>query len=305
MPTTYTDQFFVIDPYAPPPVGTSLVVQVFDLIDQDDDGDIDRFNNDSVDGFDVQSSYPGDTVTVNLSGGGSVTYTGITFYLADGREVFTPTDGQVLQNGTFAGSTAVTGQGSVDAAGGELGPPCLTPGVLVDTVTGRMPVEALTAGAMIETMDRGYRPLLWAGRSELRADPKHAPVRFEKGSIGNTETFDVSPQHRIHIGGWQAELNFGQPEVLVAAVHLVGLPGVTRRPVGRVTYLHLLLDRHEIIRTAGTWTESYFPGASMERHEDEIRRALPKRFAALETQMRNAPLARPQVTGREARALVA
>jgi hypothetical protein len=63
------------------------------------------------------------------------------------------------------------------------------------------------------------------GRSDLRADAKHAPVRFEAGAIGNTEAFDVSPQHRIHVGGWQAELNFGQPEVLVSAVHLVGTAG--------------------------------------------------------------------------------
>jgi glutamate synthase domain-containing protein 3 len=189
--------------------------------------------------------------------------------------------------------------------GGDLGPPCLTPGVLVDTAKGRLPVEALTAGMMVHTLDRGLRPVLWVGRSDLRADPKHAPVRFEKGAVGNTETFDVSPQHRMHVGGWQAELNFGLPEVLVSAVHLVGLPGVTRRPASRVTYLHVLLERHEIIRTAGTWSESYFPGTSLERHEDEIRRQMPKRFAAMAANMRTTPLARPQVRGRDARVLVA
>jgi hypothetical protein len=63
MPTTYNDQFYVIDPYAPPPVGTTLVAQRFDLVDQNDDGDVDRFNGDSIDGSDIRSSYPGDTVT--------------------------------------------------------------------------------------------------------------------------------------------------------------------------------------------------------------------------------------------------
>lgn len=305
MPTTYTDQFFVIDPYAPPPVGTALIVQIFNMIDQNNDGDIDRFNNDSIDGRDVTSSYPGDRVTVTLPNGATVTYTGITFYLSDGREVFTPTDGKVLQSGTFQGSSAVTTQGTVNAAGGELEAFCLTPGVLVDTAEGRVPVEALNPGAMVATLDRGYRPVLWIGRSDLRAEARHAPVRFETGAIGNTEAFEVSPQHRIHVAGWEAELNFGLPEVLVAAVHLVGRPGVTRRPPARVTYLHVLLDRHEIIRTAGTWTESYFPGTSLERHEDEIRRQLPAEFAALAAQLRRAPLARPQVRGRDARVLVA
>jgi hypothetical protein len=103
MPTTYNDQFYVIDPYAPPPVGTTLVAQRFDLVDQNDDGDVDRFNGDSIDGSDIRSSYPGDTVSVTLPNGTTVTHTGITFYLADGREVFTPTDGSILQTGTFAG----------------------------------------------------------------------------------------------------------------------------------------------------------------------------------------------------------
>jgi hypothetical protein len=308
MPTTFNDQFYVIDPFAPPPVGTTLVAQRFDLVDQNDDGDVDRFNNDRIDGSDIRSSYPGDTVDVTLPNGTTVTYTGITFYLADGREVFTPTDGGILQTGTFAGSSAVSGQGALDVSGpdgGDLGPPCLTPGVLIDTDKGRLPVENLKPGDMIDTMDRGYRPVLWVGRSDLRAEAKHAPVRFEAGAIGNTETLDVSPQHRIHVGGWQAELNFGQPEVLVSAVHLVGLPGVSRRPASRVTYLHVLLERHEIIRTAGTWSESYFPGVSIERHEDEIRRQMPKRFAALAARMRKEDLARPQVKGRDAKVLVA
>jgi hypothetical protein len=121
MPTTYNDQFYVIDPYAPPPVGTTLVAQRFDLVDQNDDGDVDRFNGDSIDGSDIRSSYPGDTVSVTLPNGTTVTHTGITFYLADGREVFTPTDGSILQTGTFAGSSAVPGQGALDVSYGDSG----------------------------------------------------------------------------------------------------------------------------------------------------------------------------------------
>ncbi|MCU4652236.1 Hint domain-containing protein [Roseibacterium sp. SDUM158016] len=302
MPTTYNDQFWVIDAFSPPPVGTTLVHQRFDLRDNNDDGDFDRFNTDRIDGSDITSSYPGDTITVTLKSG-TVTYTGITFYLADGRSVFTPTDGQVLQTGTFVSSTFVSTQGPLLV--GNLGPPCLTPGVLVDAARGRLPVECLQPGDRLETLDRGPQPVLWVGRTELRADACHAPVRFEVGALGNSEAFCVSPQHRMFVDGWQAELHFGQTEVLVSAVHLVGLPGVTRMMAGRVTYLHVLLETHELIRTAGLWSESYHPAASIERHEEEIRKALPRRFARLAEGMRSAPLARPQVTGREARVLAA
>lgn len=308
MPTTYNDQFYLMDPYAPPPVGTTLVPVIFDLVDQNDDGDVDRFNGDSIDGVDITSSYPGDTVTVTLGNGSSATYTGITFYLADGREVFTPTDGSVLQTATYTGASAVTTQGAADVTGpnnGDLGPPCLTPGVLIDTMSGRLPVEALRPGMRVETLDHGPQCLLWVGRSDLRAQNDHAPVQFAAGTLGNTEDFEVSPQHRMLISGWPAELYFGQDEVLVSAVHLLGLPGVNRRPSARVTYLHLLFERHEIIRTAGTWSESYFPGVSLERHEDEIMRQMPSDYTGLARRMRTATLARPHVRGREARALVA
>lgn len=308
MPTSYIDQFYLMDPFAPPPVGTTLVPVLLELVDQNDDGDVDRFNGDSIDGVDVTRSYPGDTVTVTLGNGGTATYTGITFYLADGREVFTPTDGSVLQTATFGGSTAVTSQGAADVTGpdnGDLGPPCLTPGVLVDTAAGRVPVETLRPGTRVDTLDRGLQPVLWVGRSDLRAREAHAPVRFAPGSVGNSEAFDVSPQHRMLVSGWQAELHFGQEEVLVSALHLLGLPGVSRRPSARVTYLHVLFERHEIIRTAGTWSESYFPGASLERHEEEILRQMPKDCIGLARRMRTSPLARPHVRGREARALVA
>ena len=122
MPTTYTDQFWLMDPANPPAVGTTLNVFSFDIVDQNDNSFISQNNNDSVDGSDISQSYPGDTVTVDLPGGGSTTILRITFYLADGRVVFTPSDGRVLQASTFVSSTFVTGQGPLPA--GSVGPPC-------------------------------------------------------------------------------------------------------------------------------------------------------------------------------------
>ena len=61
---TYSDQFFLIDPSAPPAPGTSLTYVNYTLTDQNNDGDFDRFNNDSINGSDITSSYAGDTVTV-------------------------------------------------------------------------------------------------------------------------------------------------------------------------------------------------------------------------------------------------
>ncbi|NBD30735.1 MAG: type I secretion protein, partial [Alphaproteobacteria bacterium] len=66
MPTSYTDQFLTIDPYSPPPAGTSMTYSVRTLTDQNDDSDFDRFDNDNINGIDITASYAGDTVTLNV-----------------------------------------------------------------------------------------------------------------------------------------------------------------------------------------------------------------------------------------------
>jgi hypothetical protein len=37
MPTSYTDQFYIIDPYSPPPNGTALNFVNYTLMDENDD----------------------------------------------------------------------------------------------------------------------------------------------------------------------------------------------------------------------------------------------------------------------------
>ena len=266
MPTTYTDQFFTFDPANPPAGGTSVSFVSYNFIDQNDDGDVDRFNNDSVNGSDVSSSYPGDTVIINVPGTGNVTYTGTTFYLASGERVFTPTDGQVLENGTFVSSTFVTGQGPLDV--GDLGPPCFAAGTLIETERGMTPIQDIEVGDLVRTLDNGLQPVKWRGKRTVAALDKRAPIRFAKGAIGNTRELLVSPQHKILVSGWRAELFFGEEEVLVAAVHLVNADTIHRAPRRHVDYHHLMFDRHEVILAEGIPTESFYPGDYILQDDD-------------------------------------
>jgi hypothetical protein len=257
VPTSYRDQFYLFDPANPPPAGTAVTFTRLTLIDQNDDGDVDRFNNDSVNGSDVVNSYPGDTVTIRVNGV-DIRYRGITFYLANGQRVFTPTDGQVLQDGIFVRSTFVQGQGPLNVPG-QLGPTCFTPGVLILTPGGERPVEALRPGDLVVTRDRGPQPVLWAGGQEIDGAADFAPVLIRAGAMGNRRDLLVSPQHRMLIRGWRAELFAGLPEAMVAAVHLVNGRTVVRAPRPRVTYLHFMLERHEIVFAEGAETESLDP----------------------------------------------
>ncbi len=303
MPTTYTDQFYEMDPYAPPPIGTFLPVFSFNLIDQDDDGDIEANGGDSVDGQDVTQSYPGDTVTVNLSGGGSITYTGTTFYLADGRQVFTPTDGQVLQAGTFAGASAVTTQGTLDVP--DLGPPCFVSGTLIDTPNGRVAVESLQVGDRVATVDHGPQVIRWIGARQIAGNGAFAPIRFAAGAMGNDRAMYLSPQHRVLLQGWRAEMLFGEEQVLVGAKHLINDASIRPAPRRDVTYHHILFDQHELVWSDGCITESFFPGDCILSGDPEMRAEIGELFPELlqDSAGSRSETARLVLKGYEARAV--
>jgi len=70
----------------------------------------------------------------------------------------------------------------------------------------------------------------------------------------------VSPQHRLLFTGYQAQLLFGQDEVLLPARYLADSGRAHRQDVADVTYIHLMFDRHEVIYAEGIATESFHAG---------------------------------------------
>lgn len=147
--------------------------------------------------------------------------------------------------------------------------PCFTLGTLILTPSGEVPVESLTVGDEVLTVDAGVQRLRWIGTrrldaAELTRAPHLQPIRIGAGSLGRNlpgRDLVVSPQHRCLVRSRIAERMAGGAEVLVAAKHLLGLPGVSVVPPDEpVTYIHLLFDRHELIWSNGTVTESYYLG---------------------------------------------
>lgn len=275
MPTTYTDQFFVIDPANPPASGASLTKLFLNIIDQNDNNFISQNGNDSIDGSDISQGWPGDTITVNMNGS-TVTITGTTFYLADGRRLFTPTDGTTLAPATFISSTFVSSTGPLPV--GNLGPPCFASGTRIATTRGEVAVEDLEVGDRVQTMDSGLRPIRWIGRRQVSGLGEFAPIRFKAGTFGNVRDLLVSPMHRILVRGWQAELYFGDEELLVPAKHLVNDDSVMRHPMEQVEYFHLLFDQHEVIFSDGAATESFYPGDQITQGDVEMRAELEALF---------------------------
>ncbi len=147
--------------------------------------------------------------------------------------------------------------------------PCFVAGTLIETDDGTVPVEKLRVGDLVMTLDQGFRPIRWLGsksldQNVLRMNANLRPIRIAAGALGpNIPTQDlvVSPQHRILLRSKIVRRMFDLPDVLVPAIKLTGLPGVSvDHDIQSVDYFHFLLDAHHLVLSDGAVTESLYTG---------------------------------------------
>ena len=173
----------------------------------------------------------------------------------------------------FTGDTAQFGPGA-DPPRGETLPfsallpeppivPCFTAGTPVACPEGWRDVADLRPGDLVMTRDGGAGEVLWTGSRRVAGTGTFAPVRFAPGFLGNRGPLLVSPWHRVLMSDWRVKLLFGEDEVFVAAKHLVDGAQVTRVELPEVTYVHVLLARHEILDADGAAVESLHLGPSL------------------------------------------
>lgn len=142
---------------------------------------------------------------------------------------------------------------------------CFAAGTRISTPCGERRVETLKIGDYVTTCDGGAQRLEWVKtRTHRRTGARTAPIEIAPGALGHgipARRLVVSPQHRILLRSRVAKRMTGGAEVFVAAKHLVGQPGITRRAIGPgVEYWHLALPKHHILIADGALAESYYPG---------------------------------------------
>ena len=159
---------------------------------------------------------------------------------------------------------------------------CFTPGTRIATPEGARRIEDLAPGDRILTKDNGAQQVLWTGSrrmtgARLYAMPHLRPIRFRQGALGIGRPDGdllVSPQHRMLVRGAAARALFNTDEVLVAAEDLVNDLSVTVDAHRRdVTYVHILLEHHQIVWANGLETESYHPSNTSLETIDPVQRA--------------------------------
>jgi hypothetical protein len=173
-----------------------------------------------------------------------------------------PTIGYTGSTLTVGGESIDVGSGfsltrfavSADGAGGTQVTltPCYAAGTRIATEAGETRVELLRPGMHVRTAGGRLAPVLWVGQRtvDVRAAPHLAPVRIDMGAFAPglpRRDLLLSPDHAVSVG-----------EVLMQARALVN--GATIRQdatLPAITYVHVELDRHDLLLAEGLAAESY------------------------------------------------
>jgi len=144
-------------------------------------------------------------------------------------------------------------------------------------------VQDIHEGDLISTKDNGVQPVRWVGGRSAPAYGHLAPIVITKDALGNHADLVVSPQHRIMLSDWRAEVMLGSHEVLVKANDLVNGDTIYRREGGMVEYFHILFDNHEIIFSEGIPSESlHINKNTLDSLADESRAEIIELFPEIE-----------------------
>lgn len=139
----------------------------------------------------------------------------------------------------------------------------------LQTPEGPRDIRDLIAGDRVITQSGQVRPIVAVSARHLRETAVYGeirllPVRIAVGALGGglpRRDLWVSRQHRLLVASRIARRIFGQAEVLIAAIHLVGLTGSTiDRVIRPISYHHVLLADHDIALANGAPAETLLVG---------------------------------------------
>ncbi len=187
-----------------------------------------------LDGENIASAgIAGTTLTVNLMGGGTLTYN----------------TGPGLDGTTFS-----VGAGTDGDPRDLLTVLCFLPGTLIATPAGETPIERLAVGDRVRTASGAVRPIAWIGQGSVLATRGQrgpaTPVIVGKGALGPNV-----PHHDLRVTKGHSFLLDG---VLIPVEFLVNHRSIRWDDRAQeVTLYHVELETHDILLANGAPAESY------------------------------------------------
>jgi hypothetical protein len=139
---------------------------------------------------------------------------------------------------------------SASAEQSTLAVECFAEGTRIRTSDGEVKVEGLTVGDMIPTcLDGTAQRIVWIRRREIdcrhHPDPRRVqPIRVAAHAFGPAlpaRDLMLSPDHAVLVA-----------DVLVPIKYLINRSSIVQVPVERITYYHVELVRHDVLRAEGS-----------------------------------------------------
>jgi hypothetical protein len=176
--------------------------------------------------------------------------------LNSGTNVLTISAGGSTYSLRLAGNFATQSASAVSdgGSGTDIMVACFAAGTLIRVPGGEVPVESLQPGQLVTTLDGAAAPVRWVGHRRVACD-RHPrpwdvwPIRVAAGAFAPGQPrrdLFLSPDHAVFTGG-----------VLIPARYLVNGRTVARVPVAAIEYLHVELDRHDVLLAEGLPAESF------------------------------------------------
>jgi Hint domain len=142
---------------------------------------------------------------------------------------------------------------------------CFTTGTFITTLKGEKPVEDLQPGDRVITRDNGLQTVRRIDRrdfdyGQLSEAPQFAPVLVTIGAMGPgipEREMLVSPQLRLLAQHDHVPYGTNRTEALVAAETLNDGRTIRSCHALGVRYVHVVLDKHEVILANGIWAEAF------------------------------------------------
>ncbi|MEO0344137.1 MAG: Hint domain-containing protein [Pseudomonadota bacterium] len=168
--------------------------------------------------------------------------------------------------------------------------PCFGRGTEILTPEGPVLVENLEAGDEVLLSDGRRKKVTWIGSRKVKLGKTSThlrPVIVSKDAFGQNrpkKDLVLSQQHRVVVGGANADLLFGLQDVLAKAKHLIDLEGVAiDETCDEVEYWHVMFDCHELVVSNGLTSESFYVGSEIiNRYDQELVQEILEIFPKLE-----------------------
>ena len=133
---------------------------------------------------------------------------------------------------------------------------CFDAATRIATPRGMRRAGDLAPGDEVITVDHGARPLVWVARRCVPGRGAMTPVLIRAGVLGNSAPLRLSPQHAVLSWNPLLPLYFDLHEALVPIRALIDGRDIRYAPCHSIEYVHLMLDRHQLLLAEGAVCES-------------------------------------------------